>query len=343
MSPQEQSIAARLPHDILAELFEWFTLDSENSPWDLTQISSAWRAAAFAIPTLWSGIHIRSYNPVPRFRHAEGKEICITNSQLRAALDRAGNAPLDIQITYISALSDELAILSAALELLRESTRRWRSLITRGLSGQSFSIIEKWFQSNHHLKEEGGLKELEHLALPLSSPSILQSVQRSAKKLREFVGLVDSLPYLPTRPSLKSLGIRGSSWGLTPQKRSELVQQFLDGAVSLEDIGLQVISTSEINWKRLKSPITSLHLLEFDKDGTIPYQSCLTHLVIRHNTQPAIIPKVISLPTLTRLEISGRAPEEIYKSCVCPSLVSLSFRDCFWDRLNGPEDTLPDL
>ncbi|KIM25021.1 hypothetical protein M408DRAFT_26606 [Serendipita vermifera MAFF 305830] len=93
-----------LPPEVLGLVFLFYTHDHSQSPWTLMQVTRSWRATALFTREIWAKIMLSSpgWQKSGSSRRKEGRALCSNKEQLDMALRRAGNAPLDIMISFIN-------------------------------------------------------------------------------------------------------------------------------------------------------------------------------------------------------------------------------------------------
>jgi hypothetical protein len=91
-----------LPQEVLGLVFIFYTDDTLHSPWTLMQVNRTWRATALSTRSIWGKIMLTSpaWHKSGASRTKNGRELCGTKEQLDRALRRAGNAALDILISF---------------------------------------------------------------------------------------------------------------------------------------------------------------------------------------------------------------------------------------------------
>lgn len=93
---------SRVPPEVLGEIFAIHVGENQESPWLLMKICRAWRATSLLTRDLWRRIMLVPADWFwgrPQNRVFEGMQICLKESQLRSALERAGSLSLDLRIT----------------------------------------------------------------------------------------------------------------------------------------------------------------------------------------------------------------------------------------------------
>jgi hypothetical protein len=99
---------SRVPPEILGVILVIHVRENGGSPWLPMQVSRAWRATALLTRRVWTGILLtpRESSNLWTSRVCDGMQICTTEKQLLRVLNRAGNAPLDLQIALAPSTSE---------------------------------------------------------------------------------------------------------------------------------------------------------------------------------------------------------------------------------------------
>jgi hypothetical protein len=116
-------ITPKLNFDVLSTIFGLVDV----SPWTLVHVDRLWRTIAFGIPHLWSSIRVTGIRAFDT-RYIEGKEICNTPTRLEAALKRAGNTPLYLDLDlFIDGLNEASQnMLRAMIPIIVRRKEHWR-------------------------------------------------------------------------------------------------------------------------------------------------------------------------------------------------------------------------
>lgn len=101
---------SRIPPEILGVILVIHVRENGGSPWLPMQVSRAWRATALLTRRVWTGILLapRESSPLWTSRVYDGMQICTTEKQLLRVLNRAGHAPLDLEIALAPSSSEPL-------------------------------------------------------------------------------------------------------------------------------------------------------------------------------------------------------------------------------------------
>jgi len=114
-------------------------------------VTRTWRKAALATHAIWARIRITSpaWQKVGAERRKDGREVCGTGAQLYRALQRTGNAPLDLQFAFVNPKPtrtyrqhDHLAF-KQMLTLLARS-KKCSDVRALEIDGPDYAHLEEW-------------------------------------------------------------------------------------------------------------------------------------------------------------------------------------------------------
>lgn len=118
----------KVDEDALLEIFDHFVYTG-GSPWVLAHTCSRWRSVVLSSKQLWSGILITTNIDSEVERRLEGKEVCNSLPRLERAIQRVGDAPIDLAISlnWSHAALDVQSTL-AMITRITETCNHWRTL-----------------------------------------------------------------------------------------------------------------------------------------------------------------------------------------------------------------------
>jgi hypothetical protein len=185
---------SRVPPEILGVVLVIHVRENRGSPWLPMQVSRAWRATALLTRRVWTGILLtpRHSSHLWTSRVCDGMQICSTEKQLLRVLNRAGNAPLDLEIAlspssepgYRRRLYGELPQqqidLCKLLDIIKKHQHipRIRSFALR--TATTFAFPE-------HSFEAFSFSEMESLNLDETYKDIAAKVVKEATHLRRII------------------------------------------------------------------------------------------------------------------------------------------------------------
>lgn len=130
LAKQKSSLASvrKIDEDSLLEIFDYY-VSAGGSPWVLAHTSSMWRSVVLSTKHLWGGMLITTNIDLEVERRREGKEVCNSLSRLERALQRVGDAPIDLAISLNwSHTALDIHSIAAMIIRITETSINWRSL-----------------------------------------------------------------------------------------------------------------------------------------------------------------------------------------------------------------------
>ena len=257
----------RLPYELIGEIAS-LCVEAGDLPWDLARVCRSWRSACLSTPKLWGGLRILLARKWPRCSpFQDGKENCVTTSQLHRALMRSGATPLHLEFrswrgkgrcspqkgtNYCETISHLVDILSYPEHVSRLKTlsidcdRRW----------SSYPTLERYLC--------GPFPSLEHISLTRTS-----SIKWPAVNVADWAPRVNSAEFrglwvAGVKPNwveqLKKLKIDGLQymWSTTGYHLALAKCQFLT-SLSLTKVRSSVYSSGTLNIELLSLVHLEIH------------------------------------------------------------------------------------
>jgi hypothetical protein len=210
----------KVDEDALIQIFDYF-VNAGGSPWALAHTCSRWRGVVLSSHHLWSGILITTNVEAEVVRRREGKEVCNSLGQLRRAIRRVGDAPIDLSISFNwshTALDVESA--AAMIIAVAKTCSQWRTLHVEN----SEKVIDGDYIFPPNLFDKG-LSNLTRVSFHMQH----NNHGRRSRGLLPFGGLINAIE--KTSEKLRSLHFHGYG-------HNELTDSYFSSPLKVEDLSL---------------------------------------------------------------------------------------------------------
>jgi F-box-like len=320
---------SRIPIEILQTIFHVLVIDMLSSPCTLAAVCRSWRRAALSTLAIWSRIAIQP-SRVFKSGHLftpDGYKICSSRTQLRSALWRTRHGPLRLRISGRYLREDRNRMAEMLPLICGETSRRWQSVDLDISPDCDLSPMIPLF-----------LTKLEYVSISTFNAPFFVALD-DAVNLTSFSVTPDlrTLTVLQRSsiwPRLKTLTLMPPVRARSVLNETQALQTIVGLCQSLRSLTLHTQGTVFIpNSPQLTLPSLTFTRLDIGKGVPCrPYLSTsLTHLVIAGSAQcDSSIPdeEAVLLPHLTHLTLHGNTSLVFLPGFVCPSLDTLTFREC---------------
>ncbi|KDQ06554.1 hypothetical protein BOTBODRAFT_181483 [Botryobasidium botryosum FD-172 SS1] len=325
--PARAPALTRVPSDLLAEIFRVRLADDPFTPWITSGVSRAWRSATLGAPLLWSRIRV-------------GPLISPAGDIVRLWVERSGaTCPLDIEFTLTADPPSEPvgAEVLRKNELRRDETQ-WSHVVMHYLAAQLHRWARFVFRCNYVVISVPALNFVAGSCSPSSpSPPSSSSSNSSgsgvvgAPLLEEFTVICEETGYQHETTATPWVWLPKSA-AECPLPRLRILDirnlPFSHDSVLLLKAGS---SSSNNNSNGEGRGLRRLTLVNHDLDlrldralRILTSNTALTHLTLDLALADPILPiKLLRLPCLEYLDISGAAAHRLLAQLVVPRLREL--------------------